>query len=217
MAFRHRFGARVEGRQAQILEGLAPPTRNKAPAHRRQFAPAVIRDHRVDRIRRTHVEPRLQIVRGSAHRESIEPNDLRPSELVGEAATHSVFSTVPFDGDIDDGNMIADPRQSFSVIPKTGPRAAVGSTGSLCAAGANRLFLRERDLPYRGWLTYRETRLPSRCRLMPQLPDVSFQDALAHISRTRVKLPWCRSTDRGSYQAVFFRIGRQASRIAGPL
>jgi hypothetical protein len=49
----------------------------------------------------------------SVHRQTIERDDLRRGELVGEAATHSAISTVSFDGDNEDGPMIAQPRRSF--------------------------------------------------------------------------------------------------------
>jgi hypothetical protein len=83
-----RLRTGVKRRDPQFLERLAPPPRHKPPAHRDEFAPAVLRGHDVDGIRRAHVAARPQIVRRRLDGQPIERDEFSPGRLNRETSAH---------------------------------------------------------------------------------------------------------------------------------
>ena len=87
---RHRLDARVEGREPQFLQRLAPPVGHQAPAHWDQIAPALIRNDDISRVGRTDVVDRLEIRNGRWHRQPVKRVDFLPRVFSGETAAHRV-------------------------------------------------------------------------------------------------------------------------------
>src|SRR6478672_7142130 len=69
---RYRLDARIEGREPQFLERLAPPERHQTPSHLDELALAFMVDNRVRRISRTGIKARLKIWNRRRRRQAIE-------------------------------------------------------------------------------------------------------------------------------------------------
>ena len=75
-----------------VRKGNRAP-RHETPAHGDEFALAVALDDRVDRIGRTDVVASLGIPGRLVGRQTIETDQLFPSQLVGKATAHEYFPT----------------------------------------------------------------------------------------------------------------------------